>query len=160
MDNAKPKRKGRQKTDISGYKYTPDQLRIKLQKYCQKKRIVIPRDPVKGTSFMGSSLPKSTTISMREVSMISEIDNWRLFSFKSCKTELFPAELRRLINAIDLIESGRVVKTQAGKYTIHDEPVLAPVKTLHVCLDTLKIAGNATVAKAPAAMPSFKKLFG
>lgn len=158
---AKPKRKGRQKTDISGYKYTPDQLRIKLQRYCKKKPIALEKDPVTGRGILkGASLPKSTTISMLEVSMISEIDKWHLFSFKAGKKELQPAQLRRLIDALDLIESGRVVKTQAGKYTIHDEPQVEPVREMHISVMGGRILQGVTTPNAPSKMPSFDKLFG
>ena len=154
MDDAKPKRRGRQKKDMSYLTYTPDQMRLKLQKYSQRKR-------VRFYSGVLANVPKSTTISMREVCMISGINRRRLFFFKKGNDILKPYELEKLCNALLLIESGRVEKHQAGKYTIHDEPVFPPHREMNISLTGGVILPG--VSKPPEnkkKMPSFDKLFG
>jgi hypothetical protein len=153
MMDEKPKRRTRKKLDVSALPYTPNQLRIKLQRYCKRKREVFDK-------VMTRHIPKSTTISMLEISMIAVLDRRPLFSFKAGKDVFSFGQLKRLCDALDLIESGRVVKTQAGKYTIHDEPQVAPVREMNLSLSTMKIMGGVSTPKTASKMPSFDKLFG
>jgi hypothetical protein len=147
-------RRGRRKADISSLPYTLDHLRLKLARYCRNK----PAQGLKPGVLAG--IPKSTTISMLEVSMISGIPRENLFGFKSGRRVLGMASLKRLCDALDLIESGRVQKLQGGKYIIHDEPIVAPIKEMRVSLTAMKIMEGVSAPKVERKMPSFDKLFG
>ena len=103
---------------------------------------------------------KSTQISLTEVAMIANIRYSSLTLFRRSDFKLCKAQLLRLIDAIDLCDSGRVVKTQSGVYTIHDEPQIEPVREMRIDLFGGKILKGATTAKAPSKMPSFDKIFG
>ena len=148
MEGAKPKRRGRQPEDISKLKYTPDQLRLKLAKYVTGKNI----KPTPG-------MAKSTTIRMREIAMIAELPYRAVTEFRTNGGKLSPGQLKRLIYAIDLCDSGRVVKTQSCVYTIHDEPQTEPAREMRVDVFGGRILKGVTVATAEKPMPSFKKLF-
>jgi hypothetical protein len=153
LDSVKPKRKGKQPYDLSCLKYTQDQIRLKLQKYCGITRALKSRSPALGFA-------KSTKISLKEISAISKIDYRNLISFRKNKFKLCRAQLMRLIDAIDLCDSGRVVKTQSGVYTIHDDPQVEPVREMHIDVFGGRILPGVTIVKAPSKMPSFDKLFG
>ena len=149
---AKPKRKpGRQKgerQDASHLKYTENQVRMKLAS-----KIGIARAPVRG-------MAKSTKFCNYDIAILSKIHFENLNKFKRGKINFGPVMLARVIEVLDLIDSGCITKIQSGKYEYHDKPVVAPTREMRVSLTGGKILEGVKTVKPPEKFPSFDKLFG
>jgi len=134
-------------------KYTHDQLRLKIKRYNGESRTIKRRKIVKGT------LRKSTKICLKDLSSLSFVDYQVLINFCNCKGKLWYSQAKRLIEIVDLCDSGRVVKLQSKVCKIYDEPQLPPVREMRVDVFGGRILNGINVPQAEKPMPSFSKLF-
>lgn len=133
------------------------QLRLRLHRHTGKE----------GSAYFSSkeraNIPFSTKICLFEISLISKVNYRKLRAFRLNKPtawKMHNAEKKRIAAAIDLVESGRVTKTKHGVYTIHDEPVVEPVREMKLSMFGGKILQGAKTVTAEDKFPSKKKLFG
>lgn len=144
--------KGRTPDDLSSLPYSVDEIRRKLRYRAGES---FPKMPKRGE--------KSTKIVMRDIAMLARMTKQNLYRFVNGKRQTGLKVLRRLCDAINLVDCGYVQKIKHGEYIIHDKPFTQPVREMQAHIDLASGKISLTRVAPPRDRPkiaSFENIFG
>jgi hypothetical protein len=130
-----------------------------------KRRVIRFRGVGRGARQIPKDEKKSTTIRIYDVAKLAGIDLMDMHGWLRGKdrvqSRFGPVRLRRVWNALKLVEGGYVSKEGFGNYIIHDHPVHPPIKEMRVVIggNGLTIAPAVPDALRQSPMPDFMAVF-